>query len=430
MGLSPSNLLGLKAFPPSSILDQTLDFFESMKYETKDLRDKEFITKSNLLESFSKRISSKTKNPSLQKGDIEKNFNEFTKKLDNILFLKDSKDQLSEIFWDKIDGLCDLLRLIERSDERKIRWALYYLFSSGKKSISVKELSEILANFSLSNIDKTLKKIIKEEIVSGLDVSFDGKNFVINHELGDKLVGHYLADAIEEPSRRSPGELEDEILNLLDEGSYSNQEIAKILSVDEAMISREMGKLRDRNKIVLSSFGKKGARFFTTNCDDCPFGTTKASCRKEALSYLIGNLKEDYGIDLTANDFDDIATNQAILKLKRIFMMARKEKNTKLEQNLNENLSKILSSIVDHALEVKSSKSPSIPDVQMQIKPIMTNLPTLYQLGLQKGAKSGINLMDEILRLATKSIKQEDRIKIRKHAIEETNKFLKDIGVT
>ena len=37
--------------------------------------------------------------------------------------------------------------------------------------------------------------------------------------------------------------------------------------------------------------------------------------------------------------------------------------------------------------------------------------------------------MDEMLRLASKSIKKEDRIKIKKHALSETNKFLKNIGL-
>jgi len=34
-----------------------------------------------------------------------------------------------------------------------------------------------------------------------------------------------------------------------------------------------------------------------------------------------------------------------------------------------------------------------------------------------------------MLHLASKSIKKEDRIKIKKHALSETNKFLKNIGL-
>ena len=35
--------------------------------------------------------------------------------------IKNSDDDLSEIKWDEIDDFCSLLRLIERSDERKVR---------------------------------------------------------------------------------------------------------------------------------------------------------------------------------------------------------------------------------------------------------------------------------------------------------------------
>jgi len=347
------------------------------------------------------------------------------------LFIKNSKDKITEIKWKRIDNFCSLLRLIERSDERKVRWALYYLFISGNLKISKDKLSELLKDFKIKNLEKILTKIIKTETLSGLDAEFDGENFVINHEAGDKIVSHYLADAIEEPSRRSPGELEQEILDLIDEGSYSNQEISQALLVDEGLVSRTISKLRDQDKIILSSFGQRGARYFTTNCDNCPFGTTKVSCRKEALSYIITAFMQDFGLDLTANDFDSVETNQALLKMKRITMIARKEKNTKLERNLGENLEKILSRVVDKFIEIESpdKKSPNLPEIQILVRSNLSNLPLLYQLGLKKGAQGGIHLMDEMLHLVSKSIKKEDRVKIRKHALSETNKFLKNIGL-
>ena len=201
--------------------------------------------------------------------------------------------------------------------------------------------------------------------------------------------------------------------------------------VDEGLVSRTISKLREEDKIILSSFGKRGARYFTTNCDNCPFGTTKASCRKEALSYIITSYSRDFGLDLTANDFDSVETNQALLKIKRITMMARKEKNTKLERNMGESLSVLLSKVVDKFTEVESpdKKSLNVPDIKIQVSSDLSNLPMLYQLGLKKGAQGGIHLMDEMLHLASKSIKKEDRIKIKKHALEETNKFLKNMGL-
>ena len=430
MGLSSSSLSALKIFPPLSIVGNSLEFFEFLKYETKDFRDQNIVSKEDFLDAISK--STKIKQTAkTKKSGIAKQFEEFIKNLERTLLIKNTKDDVTEIRWKQIDDFCDLLRLIERSDERKVRWALYHIFISGVLKISSKQISELLKEFKIKNLDKTLIKIIKAETSSGLDAEFDGKNFVINHDVKDKLVSHYLCDAIEEPSRRSPGELEKEILELIDEGSYSNQEISQALLIDEGLVSRTIRKLRDQDKIVLSSFGKRGARYFTTNCDNCPFGTTKASCRKEALSYVISTFMEDFGIDLTANDFDSVETNQALLKIKRIVMMARKEKNTKLETNIGENLSVLLSKVVDKFIEIETpdKKPQNIPEFKIRGTSNLANLPMLYQLGLKKGAQGGINLMDEMLHQASKSIKKEDRVKIRKHAMNEANKFLKNLGL-
>ncbi|MDH3793500.1 MAG: hypothetical protein OER78_00320 [Nitrosopumilus sp.] len=430
MGLSNSNLSALRVFTPSSILDKSLKFFEFLRYETKAFRDEDIVSKDDLLDAMSKSVKIKQA-AKAKKSDIAKQFEEFAKNLDRTLFIKNTKDELTEIKWKRIDDFCGLLRLVERSDERKIRWALYHIFISGTLKISKDNIAELLKEFKIKNLEKILAKIIKAETSSGLDAEFDGKYFVINHEKDDKIVSHYLADAIEEPSRRSPGELEKEILELIDEGSYSNQEISQMLVVDEGLVSRTISKLRDQDKIILSSFGKRGARYFTTNCENCPFGTTKASCRKEALSYIISTFMQDFGLSLTANDFDSIDANQALLKIKRIVMMARKEKNTKLERNIGENLTILLSKVVDKFIEIETpdKKSPNVPEFKILGTSNLANLPMLYQLGLKKGAQGGIRLMDEMLHLASKSIRKEDRIKIRKQALSETNKFLKNIGL-
>ena len=430
MGLSSPNLSGLRVISPSSLLDNTIGYFEFLRYETKSLRNENSILKSDFLELIPK--STKIKKASkLKKSEVTKQFEEFSKILDRTLFVKNTKDELIDIKWTRIDDFCKLLRLIERSDERKIRWALYHIFATGKTKISKQNLTELLQNFKIKNLDKILAKIIKTETLSGLDAAYDGKTFVINHDSGDKLVLHYLADAIEEASRRSPGELEQDILDLIDEGSYSNQEISKALLLDEGLVSRTIGKLRDQDKIVLSSFGQRGARYFTTNCDNCPFGTTKVSCRKEAISYIASAFMQDFGLDLSANDFESIESNQALLKIKRIVMMARKEKNTKLERNLGENLDILLSRVVDKFTEIETpdKKSLSVPEIKMEVTSNISKLPMLYQLGLKKGARGGIHLMDEMLHLASKSIKKEDRLKIKKHALGEANKFLKNIGL-
>ena len=430
MGLSVSNLSGLRVFQPSSVQNQNLEFFEFLRYETKSFRDETVLSKENLLDAIP--TSTKIKQASkIKKSKISKSFNEFLKELDRSLFIKNSNEEISNIRWKQIDDFCKLLRLIERSDERKVRWSLYYLFKTGILKIPKEKLNVLLEDFKIKNIDKILNKIIKIETLSGFDAQYDGKFFIINHEKDDKIVPHYLCDAIEEASRRSPGDLEKEILDLIDEGSYSNQEISQALLIDEGLVSRTIGRLREQEKIILSSFGQRGARYFTTNCDNCPFGTTKASCRKEAISFISTAFMQDFELDLSASDFDSVETNQALLKIKRIVMMARKEKNTKLERNLGANLDHLLSKSVDKFVEFELSKNenPKISDLSLTVKKNLVNLPMLYQLGLRKGAKTGIDLIDEILRISTKDIKKDDRNKIKKQALFEINKFLKNIGL-
>ncbi|AJW70794.1 hypothetical protein [Nitrosopumilus adriaticus] len=429
MGLSNSVLLGLKIFQPNSITGKTLEFFEFLKYETKPFRTDSSLSKEILYGTIPK--SSKIKQTKTAKTQTKKQFEEFLKNLDKTLMIKNSDEDLSEIKWDEIDDFCSLLRLIERSDERKVRWALYNQFVSGNTKITIDTLSKLLKEFKINNLEKVLNKILKSETLSGLDAEFDGTAFTIKHQLGDKLVSHYLADAIEEPSRRSPGELEKEILALIDEGSYSNQEISQALMIDEGLVSRTISKLRDQDKIVLSSFGQRGIRYFTTNCDNCPFGTTKSSCRKEALSFIISAFMKDYDVDLTTKDFDSVESNQALLKIKRIIMMARKEKNTKLERNLSENLDDVLSKVVDKFIDIEypDKKYPNLPEINLKVPSNIANLPILYQLGLRKGAQGGIRLMDEMLHLVSKSISKEDRVKIKKHSLVEANKFLQYLGL-
>ncbi|MCV0409827.1 hypothetical protein [Nitrosopumilus sp.] len=427
MGLSNQNLLGLKLFSPSSINDKSLEFFEFLKYETKIFRNDSTILKKNLIDEIPKSLKIKQ---TPRKQQTLKKFEKFLQNLDNILFIKISDDEISEIKWDDIDDFCGLLRLIERSDERKVRWALYHLFAKGNLEISKTQLAESLKEFKIKHFDKILTKIIKAETLSGLDAEFNGTTFIINHDAGDKLVSHYLADAIEEQSRRSPGELEEEILKLIDEGSYSNQEISQSLLIDEGLVSRTISKLRDQDKIILSSFGQRGARYFTTNCDNCPFGTTKTSCRKEALSFIISSFMKDFEVNLSANDFDSVESNQALLKIKRIIMMARKEKNTKLERNLSKNLDDILSKVVEKFIKIEfpDKKSSGGSKINFGVSSAISNLPILYQLGLRKGAHEGIRLMNELL-LESKTMQKEDRMKIQKHAMKEANKFLKNLGL-
>lgn len=430
MGLSKASLSGLKVFSPNSILTNDLDLLETLKFETKDFRTNDFLDKEIIQEQFVKRAKSiKPKKPiSAKKIELKKLIDTFCVKLDRTLIVKNNDSSIADIKWDRIDDFCNTLRRIERSDDRKVRWAIYHLWRQGKSNITTKEVSELLKEFKIKKIPKIIHKILKHEMSSGLVAEFDENTLKINHEIDDKLVWHYLGDEIGEITRRSPGEIEKEILQLIDEGSYSATELSDVLGIDEATISRSLSKLRKSEKIILSSFGERGSRYFTTNCDNCPFGTTKPACRKEALAYIIDYFKTSFGVELSAPDFEGIEENQALLKIKRIVSLAKKEKNTKLEHSISSGLAELLGTAVDSSLKIKSLKNNSPEGVTLKTDDSLFNLPILFHLGLYKGAQTSSELVNEIMK-NTKEISQSDRVKIKRIVEEHSKKFLRYAGI-
>ena len=430
MGLSKSSLYGLKVFSPDSIQNNDLDLLETFKFETKDFRKNDFLDKEVLQEQFTKRTHSVKPKKSIpsKKNEIKRLVETFCKKLDRTLMVKNDESSVTDIKWDRIDDFCNILRRIERSDERKVRWALYYLWRLGKTTITVKDVSDLLKEFKIKEIPKIIKKILKHEISSGLVAEFDDKVLKINHEIDDKLVWHYLGDEIGEVTRRSPGEIEKEILQLIDEGSYSATELSDFLLIDEATISRTLSKLRKSEKIILSSFGERGSRYYTTNCDNCPFGTTKAACRKEALAYIIDYFKKSFDVELSAPDFEGIEENQAILKIKRIVSVAKKEKNTKLESSISKGLAELLGTVVDNSLKIKTKKKNSPENITIKTNDALFRLPVLFHLGLYKGSQTSTELINEIMK-NTKGIPKAERIKIKRIVEDHSKQFLRFAGI-
>lgn len=419
MALSTIVLSALKAFEPSSLQTSFLPLFEFLKYDTDDLRNEKIILKDELLNRFKKSEREKT-NATL--ASLRKTFDAFSEILYKLRLLEDEGDSISGIKWEKISDICNILRKIESSDEKKVRWSLLYALSKGSKKIAVSQIKSLLANFEIPNIDRTLQKIIKIETESGLDVSFDEKTLVLNTE--EKLAEHYIADAIEEKSRRSPGEIEKEVLELLDEGSYSNQEISRVLELDEAMVSRVMTKLRNQNKLVLSSFGNKGFRYYTTNCQNCPFGKTYSSCRKDAISYIVNAFKEAFDIDLTSQDFEEIETNQALLGIKRTITMSKKYTMTKLESNMYENFEKLLQMAVKNSIKTQQGKNKKSQEIVSSSD--LSKLPKIFQMGLKVGMEYEIQLMKNKITDAKKN--KQEASEVFSSVIKDSNKLLKSIS--
>jgi len=418
MALSSSVLIALKKLEPNLLNSPHFSFFEFMKYDTDDLRNERILLKKDLVERFKNSDRQKNTKPS---KTLHRDFYDFSKILSELRLAEDGGDTLESIKWEKITDICNILRKIESSDEKKVRWALLHLLAKGVKEIKINDIKSLLKNFKISNIDRALQKIIKTEINSGLTVNFDDEKILIESE--EKLAEHYVADAIEEKSRRSPGEIEKDVLELLDEGSYSNQEISRILEIDEAIVSRVMTKLRNQNKLVLSSFGTKGFRFYTTNCQNCPFGKSISSCRKEAISYIVSAFKEAYGIELTSQDFEDIETNQALLSIKRITKMSKKFTMTKLESNMYENYETLLQRVVHNSIGVTVSKNKNSQEIT--VSPNLSKLPKIFQMGL----KAGIQYELQLMKNQTSKTKDKSTPDALAKVIKDSNKILQSLGM-
>lgn len=418
MALSSSVLIALKKLEPNLLNSPHFSFFEFMKYDTDDLRNERILLKKDLIERFKNSERQKNTKPS---KTLQRDFYDFSKILSELRLAEDGGDTLESIKWEKITDICNILRKIESSDEKKVRWALLHLLAKGNREIKTNEIKSLLKNFKISSIDRALQKIIKTEINSGLTVDFDDEKISIESE--EKLAEHYVADAIEEKSRRSPGEIEKDVLELLDEGSYSNQEISRILEIDEAIVSRVMTKLRNQNKLVLSSFGTKGFRFYTTNCQNCPFGKSISSCRKEAISYIVSAFKEAYGIELTSQDFEGIESNQALLNIKRITKMSKKFTMTKLESNMYENYETLLQRVVHNSIGVSESKNKVSQEIT--VSPNLSKLPKIFQMGLKAGIQYEIQLMKN----QTSKTKDKSAPDALAKVIKDSNKVLHSLGM-
>jgi hypothetical protein len=415
MALNATILSALRILKPDSLKNMNLVFFEFLKYDNDDLRSENIILKKDLAQRF---FDSKRNNKKIPITKIKKEFDSFCKLLTKLNLIEDGDDFVESIKWEKISEICSILRKIESSDEKKLRWAVLHLISDNAK-ITIDDIHSLLDDFDSNKISRVVQKILKIESKSGLDATFEDGELKFNTD--ENMAMHYFGDAIEEKSRRSPGEIEQEILELLDEGSYSNQEISLILELDEAIVSRVMTKLRNQNKLVLSSFGDKGFRYYSTNCQNCPFGKTYSSCRKDAISYIVNSFNESYGIDLTSQDFESIESNQSLLAIKRIMKMSKKITLTKLESNMYENFEELLQRTVKGLISTtgKSKKSK-----EMIVSPNISKLPKMFQLGLKVGIDYEIQLINEIIHKNSRL----DPTSVFPLILKDSNKLLKMIS--
>jgi len=184
-----------------------------------------------------------------------------------------------------------------------------------------------------------------------------------------------------------------------------------------------MTKLRNQNKLVLSSFGNKGFRYYTTNCQNCPFGKTLSSCRKDAISDIVNAFKDAHGVELTSQDFEDVESNQALLNIKRTVTMSKKYTMTKLESNMYENFEKLLEMVVKNSIKIKHAKNQKSSEITVSSN--MSKLPKIFQIGLKIGIDYEIKLMKSLITDTKKD--QFTTSDVLSKMIKDSNKILQSL---
>ena len=116
MALSSSVLIALKKLEPNLLNSPHFSFFEFMKYDTDDLRNERILLKKDLIERFKNSERQKNTKPS---KTLQRDFYDFSKILSELRLAEDGGDTLESIKWEKITDICNILRKIESSDEKK-----------------------------------------------------------------------------------------------------------------------------------------------------------------------------------------------------------------------------------------------------------------------------------------------------------------------
>ena len=424
MGLSENNAIALRVFPPSILKTPYLDFFKFLAWSKDEIPDF-IIEEKTLIEKFYKFClefddeENKFKN---KKPLLASTAKEIIPKLSNIGFLVYHQNTINNINWQKLGDFYHLLKHIEKSDERKVKWALYFYFENKptkKPQKPLQDLENLVKESNVKNPRKVISKILKIETKNA------SAHIEILMDLDLPLPKSHrrsLIDDLDFTSRRSPKELDAEILDLLDEGSYSNQELSTILDTSKALISKAMNRLKSNDDIVLSSHGTRGSHYYTTNCDNCPFGKDKITCRYDAEKEIKNSLKSKFDYEISDDELKSIETNQAALRIRSILKYSQKHQTPKMEININRNLHSIFTNVWANFIKNQTSKAKG--QTYFKLDSVLEQMPALYFLGFLNGTQSGSTQINEFYaRVLKDKLSKKELLKLEKDMLKEINKF-------
>jgi predicted transcriptional regulator/ribosome biogenesis protein Tsr3 len=426
--LSYKTDLALRALPPTILLEPYYEFITTLIDLGDELDEESIIRKEKLLQNYFNFL--KDTDSKITKTKLNQAADEIIKKLHNLMWI-DAGNEIIETDWEAIKDFYHLIKFIRKSDERKVMWAIYYLFFQNGKKISLTKLNELVTPLDISNITKHLKKIVDDAKSDGMNISLDEKSIQIEHNKTKKedvkIIKQNLADQLEYFTRRSRRSLEQEILDLLDKGSYSNQEISSILDADKSQVSKTLKILQKNEDIIHSSFGQRGKQFYTTNCDKCPFGTNREACRKESIAFIVNTMNKEFGIQLNENYLDqEIEFNQSLLFIKNVLTEARKDKLTKMELVTLGGLVYIYNTILQQYLKKDAKKTK---ETYRNISQFLEMMPISMVVGHTIGQQTGASLMNTFFQETLSPYLPKNKQKeINEKMLSEYNKLKKIIN--
>ncbi len=398
MTLSGKTDVALKILSPIVITEPYYDFFSSLVDLGEELNEEPVIKKEKIIKNYVHLLTEIDSKFLENKKKLSQLIEDLIIKLHNTMWIN-TDDEIIDIDWESVRDLYDLLKFIKKSDERKVSWAIYYLFFKNGQSITIQKIKELLTVFNIKNIEKHIKKIVDDSKKDGMKISFVGSSVVIDYNKSKdedkKIVKHNLADQLEFYTRRQRMSLKDDILKLLDQGSFSNQEISNMLEVDKSQTSKMIKLLLDDEEIVHSSFGQHGKQFFTTNCKKCPFGTNYDACREESISFIVNTIKKEFNFTLDSEYLNkEIEYNQSLLYIKQILVDAKKDKFTKMELTTLGGLIYIYQTALQQYLKSENKKSK---EKYQSLATFLNIMPIQMVAGHNIGHQTGSSLIGKFL---------------------------------
>ena len=197
----------------------------------------------------------------------------------------------------------------------------------------------------------------------------------------EKLVAN-----LDEPMRRPKGQIESGILDLLDTGGFSNDQLSRILVADASTVSRSIKRLKkDRQLVGTGGFGEYRRTYWITNCDNCPWNYKKEDCRVESLEKITAAYR-DFGYQTNLNL--DRYRNQTLRTFAKTLTVAREQiEAEEFRPDLQE-----FKELVDLALRPIANEisEGGLVDSQRKVAKVKGKeipLPPLYTVGLYHGLK-------------------------------------------